>query len=101
MLSVKRSIGRLEDRVAISIDGRLQGAGLTRFGCYVDTRLEQLTKAKLYQVEAAEGCKATGDLHEAHGNIDVGAIPRLVASGGTEQRKVHDAKLAQLGCVGL
>jgi hypothetical protein len=101
MISVKPSIGRLEDKVAIPIDGRLQGVGLTGLGYYVDTRREQLTKAKLYQVEAAEGCKAAGDFLEAHGNINIGAIARLVTSGRTEQRKAHDAKLAQLRCVGL
>src|SRR4029453_10182899 len=87
MISVKRSIGRLEDKVQIPIDCRLQGVGLTGLGYHVDTRVEQLTKAKLDQVESAEGCKAAGDFLQAHGNINIGAIAPHVACGRTKQRK--------------
>jgi len=55
----------------------------------------------LDQVEAAEGCEASGDVLEIYGDIDIGIGARLVTSGRAEQRKAHDAKLAQLGCVGL
>ena len=91
MMSLKRSIGRLEDKVAFPIKGVLDRPRLARLGNDVDARAQKLAEASSDQIEATQRRKSSANVLEAHGNIDIGMIISFVACGRTEEREAYNA----------
>lgn len=96
MMSLKRSRGRLEGKVAVLVNGRLDAVGVLGLGNHVDGHGPDAAEQIADLIEPVEGSEATADFLETHGDVDVGKIGCLVARGGAEQRKADDAQRFEL-----